>query len=86
MAVHKQVDEIVKKAQKVIDDANEQIDLAKRVEPGDPEKYKEAQLALEEISEEIHALIQSASREQKDRLERTLQRIRQTMNEMILKL
>lgn len=85
MAVHKQVDFMLKKAQETIDQANEQLQLARRLEQGDPAKYSEAQLALEEVSEEIDALIRSSTPEQRDRLHRTMQQIRQKMNEMILK-
>lgn len=85
MAVHKQVDHMVKKAEETIDRAKEQLQLGKRLEPGNPVDYAEAQASLVEMSEELDALIRSATPEQRDRLQRVQQRIRQTMNEMILK-
>lgn len=85
MAVHKQVDMMVNKAKMAIDEAKEQINKANRLEQGDLGEFTEAQMALEEISEELDALYRSATREQKDRLQRAMQQIRQTMNEMILR-
>lgn len=85
VAVHKQVDMMVNKAKMAIDEAKEQINKANRLEQGDLGEFTEAQMALEEISEELDALYRSATREQKDRLQRAMQQIRQTMNEMILR-
>lgn len=85
VAVHKQVDMMVNKAKMAIDEAKEQINKVNRLEQGDLGEFTEAQMALEEISEELDALYRSATREQKDRLQRAMQQIRQTMNEMILR-
>lgn len=85
MATHEQVETYLQKAQETIQQAEEQLKDAKRVQPGDPVKYAEAQSQLVEMSEELDAIIRSATPEQRDQLNRAQQRIRQMQNDMILK-
>ncbi|UOE92284.1 DUF2524 family protein [Alkalihalobacillus sp. LMS39] len=85
MAIHEQVNQFVEKANETIELAQQQLDLAKRVEAGDPEDYSEAQLKLEEINDELNSLIRSATPEQRDQLHRAQQRVSQMQNNMILK-
>ena len=85
MAIHEQVNECVAKADQIIIHAREQLDQARQVQEGDPVKYSEAQLQLEQMEEELDALIRSATPEQRYQLQRAQQRVREMQNDMILK-
>ncbi|WP_209122648.1 DUF2524 family protein [Alkalihalobacillus sp. BA299] len=84
MAIHQQVDFFLLKANEVIEQAQEQLNLGMQVQEGDAADYSNAQQQLEEIHQEIEALSRSATAEQRDQLERAQQRIRQMQNQMIL--
>ncbi len=84
VAIHQQVDFFLLKANEVIEQAQEQLNLGMQVQEGDAADYSNAQQQLEEIHQEIEALSRSATAEQRDQLERAQQRIRQMQNQMIL--
>ncbi|MGO4888036.1 DUF2524 family protein [Anaerobacillus sp. MEB173] len=84
MATHEQVNQQLEKVQQVVKMAEEQYKNSKRVQQGDPVKYSEAQLQLEEMSQELASVLRSATPEQREQLLRAQQRIHQVQNEMIL--
>ncbi|OLO42514.1 hypothetical protein BTR23_00405 [Alkalihalophilus pseudofirmus] len=84
MAIHQQVDFYLLKANEVIEQAQEQLNLGMQVQEGDAADYSNAQQQLEDILQEIDAISRSATAEQRDQLGRAQQRIRQMQNQMIL--
>ncbi|WP_157800991.1 DUF2524 family protein [Bacillus solitudinis] len=85
MTERTQLKEFLQKAEETLEVAQKALDDAHRVQPGDPSEYSHAQLQLEEISDELDALIHAATPEQRYELTRTQQQIRQLQNHMILK-
>ncbi|WP_216829192.1 DUF2524 family protein [Alkalihalobacterium elongatum] len=84
MAIHQQVDFYLLKANEVIEQAQEQLNLGMQVQEGDDADYTTAQQQLEDINQEIEAISRSATAEQREQLGRAQQRIRQMQNQMIL--
>lgn len=85
MTTHNQINEYLQKTDDMIQYAQEQLNDARRVQPGDPGKFSEAQLELQQFEDELLSIIRSATPEQRDQLERARHRVREMQNEMILK-
>ncbi|WP_161524710.1 DUF2524 family protein [Alteribacter lacisalsi] len=84
MANYNQMEELIAEIRTVMDDAQAQLDDARRVNPGSPGDFLEAQQHLEEVHLELEKIIQSANPEQRDQLLRVEQQIHQLQNRMIL--
>lgn len=68
----------------VMMNAEEQLAASKKVQPGDPNEFTEAQLQLEAANIELEKILNSATAEQRDQLIRLQQQIHQLQNRMIL--
>ncbi|WP_096188681.1 DUF2524 family protein [Evansella halocellulosilytica] len=68
----------------VMMNAEEQLSASKKVQPGDPNEFTEAQLQLEAANIELEKILNSATAEQRDQLIRLQQQIHQLQNRMIL--
>ncbi|MBU8907307.1 DUF2524 family protein [Desertibacillus haloalkaliphilus] len=86
MATHEQIEFYLEKVNQTISHAEEQLQQAKQVQPGDPVDYAEAQGQLTKVDEELEQILRSATPEQREQLERAQQRLRQTQNHMILRM
>ena len=78
------LEDAMKEIQHVMTYAEEQLIESKRVEPGNPDDFTNAQLQLEQANMEVETLLKSAAQEQRDDLFRLQQRIHQLQNKMIL--
>ncbi len=85
MAERKIVAEWLEKAEETIEQARQTFEDSQRVQPGDPDDYIEAQRHLEEISMELDVLMHSATKEQRNQLNRAQQQLRQLQNHFILR-
>ncbi|UCZ54828.1 YtzC family protein [Bacillus shivajii] len=68
----------------VMTNAEEQLTASKKVQPGDPNEFSEAQLQLEAANMELEKILRSATAEQRDQLLRLQQQVHQLQNRMIL--
>ncbi|MCM3713533.1 DUF2524 family protein [Halalkalibacter oceani] len=85
MAEHSSLEQSLQKAEKTLAEAEQVFEHAQRLEGTDPDQYRQAQLQLEEISEELDALSRAATPEQRDQVSRTQQQVRQLQNHFILR-
>ncbi len=85
MTERRQVAEWMKKADLILERAEQVSANSRKLEPEEPDYYSACQTQLEEISEEISALIRAATVEQRYELTRKQQQIRQMQNQMVLK-
>lgn len=84
MAERKEVEKFLEKAEVTIDYAQQVFEDSLRVEPGDRYEYYDAQLKLEEINNDLEALLRVATPEQRDQLIRKQHELRQLQNHMII--
>ncbi|WP_169720877.1 DUF2524 family protein [Alteribacter aurantiacus] len=84
MANYNQMEEFITEIRSVMDEAQIQLDNSRRVNPGDPADFSDAQRHLNDVHIELEKMIRSASPEQRDQLLRVEQQIHQLQNRMIL--
>lgn len=84
MATRASVEDHVLKAVTAIEEAEKQLDMAKRQEHFNDVEYSDAQLSLEQIDQQLSEIMNSANQEQKERLYRTQLQVRQMQQHMIL--
>ncbi|KMK76393.1 DUF2524 family protein [Alkalihalobacillus pseudalcaliphilus] len=85
MTVRKQLDNFMNKAEETMQYAEVALANMQKVQPMYLEDFQRAQLALQEISEELTDLKRSATKEQQYHLSRTEEQLRQLQNRYILK-
>ncbi len=78
------MEQTISEIRTVMEEAEAQLDNSKRVQPGDPVDFTEAQRHLQEVHLELEKLMISANAEQRDQLVRVEQQIHQLQNRMIL--
>ncbi|MBM7094600.1 MULTISPECIES: DUF2524 family protein [Alteribacter] len=84
MTNYNQMDQFITEIRTVMEEAETQLDNSRRVNPGDPADFADAQRHLQEVHLELEKMIRSANPEQRDQLIRVEQQIHQLQNRMIL--
>ncbi|MFC0523957.1 DUF2524 family protein [Pontibacillus salicampi] len=84
MATRQSIENMMTEANQCLETAREQLDRANKLGYEVNEEYTEAQLALEELEQQIDKLMDSANHQQKDQLHRLHLQVSQYLNDMIL--
>jgi chromosome segregation ATPase len=84
MATRQSVDSFLQRCEDSIRNAQEQITIARHQEHYNTTEYTDAQMQLEEVTNELAKLSQSCNGQQRDQLHRMRLQLQQLQNDMTL--